>query len=292
MMKKAILGVTVVAASLLSFASPASADRWCETNQYRPDGRTVSQRLPRQGVIEVRRYSYFRPDYNPRSIEDDGTKGYISLNRNGEAYGVSGSEIPLASAWEAPADCYGDRSAAWGVTPWGQVYTDGTYAPHYGDMNGKALNRPVVGMAITSNGEGYWLVASDGGMFTFGNARFLGSTGAMRLNQPIVAMAATPTGNGYWLAASDGGLFTFGDAKFLGSMGGTRLNRPVVGMVPTPTGNGYWMVAADGGIFTFGDAVFKGSTANQRPAAPIVGMVPYGTGYAIVTEDGTVYPFQ
>ena len=61
-------------------------------------------------------------------------------------------------------------------------------------------------------GHGYWLVASDGGIFSFGDARFYGSTGAMHLNRPIVGMATTPTGHGYWLVASDGGIFTFGDA--------------------------------------------------------------------------------
>jgi hypothetical protein len=105
-------------------------------------------------------------------------------------------------------------------------------------------------------------------------------------------MASTPTNKGYWMAGADGSIYMFGDAKSYGDMRGTPLNQPVNGMVPTPTGKGYWMVAADGGIFTFGDAAFKGSTGNQHPAAPIVGMVPFGTGYAIVTEDGTVYPFQ
>src|ERR687888_417845 len=64
---------------------------------------------------------------------------------------------------------------------------------------------------------GYWLVASDGGIFSFGDARFFGSTGNLRLNRPIVAMAATPSGQGYWLAASEGGIFSFGDAGFFGS---------------------------------------------------------------------------
>ena len=77
---------------------------------------------------------------------------------------------------------------------------------------------------------GYWLVASDGGIFTFGNAPFYGSTGAIRLNQPIVGMAASPDGGGYWLVASDGGVFTFGDAQFFGSTGAIHLNRPIVGM--------------------------------------------------------------
>ena len=70
-------------------------------------------------------------------------------------------------------------------------------------------------MAPTPDGNGYWLVASDGGIFTFGDARFLGSTGAIHLNAPIVGMAAIPDGKGYWLVASDGGIFTFGDASVL-----------------------------------------------------------------------------
>src|SRR6202040_3858446 len=53
---------------------------------------------------------------------------------------------------------------------------------------------PLVGMAATPTGDGYWLVAADGGVFTFGNAAFAGSLGATRLNQPIVAMAATAGG--------------------------------------------------------------------------------------------------
>ena len=63
---------------------------------------------------------------------------------------------------------------------------------------------------------GYWMVASDGGVFTFGSASFHGSTGGLRLAQPIVGMLATPTGRGYWLAAADGGVFAFGDAPYLG----------------------------------------------------------------------------
>jgi ribosomal protein L24E len=74
-----------------------------------------------------------------------------------------------------------------------------------------------VGMAATPDGRGYWLVASDGGIFAFGDAGFYGSTGAMHLNQPIVGMTATPDGRGYWLVASDGGIFAFGDAAFYGS---------------------------------------------------------------------------
>ena len=102
-------------------------------------------------------------------------------------------------------------------------------------------------------------MASDGGIFTFGDAGFFGSQGGKPLNAPIVGMAATPDGGGYWLVASDGGVFSFGDAKFYGSTGGKPLNRPIVGMAPGSNGLGYWLVASDGGVFSFGDAAFHGS---------------------------------
>ena len=73
-------------------------------------------------------------------------------------------------------------------------------------------------------------MASDGGIFAFGDAAFYGSTGNITLNKPVVGMAPTPNGRGYWLVASDGGIFSFGDAAFYGSTGNITLNKPVVGM--------------------------------------------------------------
>jgi len=61
-------------------------------------------------------------------------------------------------------------------------------------------------------------VASDGGIFAFGNATFDGSMGGQVLNKPVVGIATTPTGGGYWEVASDGGIFAFGDSTFHGSM--------------------------------------------------------------------------
>src|SRR5262249_61456267 len=61
--------------------------------------------------------------------------------------------------------------------------------------------------ALRKIATGYRLVAADGGIFAFGDAPFLGSTGSIKLNRPIVGMAPTPSGNGYWLVASDGGIF-------------------------------------------------------------------------------------
>ena len=119
--------------------------------------------------------------------------------------------------------------------------------------------------------SGYWLVASDGGVFNYGDAPFHGSTGNLRLNRPIVAMAPTPTGDGYWLVASDGGVFNYGDAALHGSLGGTRLNFPIVSIAATGTGDGYWLFAADGGVFAFGDAAYAGSASGTRLDRPVVG---------------------
>jgi hypothetical protein len=83
------------------------------------------------------------------------------------------------------------------------------------------------------------MVASDGGIFKFGDAVFKGSMGGTRLNQPIVGMAATRSGKGYWMVARDGGIFNFGDASFRGSTGGIRLNRPIVGMAAGPSTSPY-----------------------------------------------------
>jgi hypothetical protein len=155
------------------------------------------------------------------------------------------------------------------------------------------VKHSIVGMVATPDGGGYWEVASDGGIFNFGNAGFHGSMGGSSLNRPIVGMAVMPDGGGYWEVASDGGIFSFGDAPFLGSARGLYLDAPIVGMAPTPDGEGYWLVASDGGIFAYGDATFFGSEGGHRLDAPIVGLATNGrgTGYWEVASDGGIFAF-
>jgi hypothetical protein len=80
------------------------------------------------------------------------------------------------------------------------------------------VDHPIVGMASTPDADGYWEVASDGGIFAFGDATFWGSTGSLSLNRPIVGMAGSAEGGGYWEAASDVGIFSLGNAPFHGSV--------------------------------------------------------------------------
>ena len=145
----------------------------------------------------------------------------------------------------------------------------------------------------TAAAAGYQLIASDGGVFSFGDKQFAGSTGGMHLNSPVVAAAASCGHDGYWLAAADGGVFNFGDAGFYGSMGAVKLNAPIVGMASSGSGKGYWMVASDGGIFNFGDADFKGSAGKITLNSPIVGMAatPSGKGYWLVASDGGIFNY-
>ena len=99
----------------------------------------------------------------------------------------------------------------------------------YGSTGNLTLNQPVVGMAATSDGKGYWFVASDGGVFSYGDARFFGSTGNIQLAEPVVAMSAAPDDRGYWFTASDGGVFGFGSAPYEGGLGGQGYT-DIVGM--------------------------------------------------------------
>ncbi len=158
-------------------------------------------------------------------------------------------------------------------------------------VNGPNGTQDVVLRGVSSHG--YHLVASDGGIFSFGDAGFYGSTGSLHLNRPVVAMAGTHDGGGYWLVASDGGIFNYGDAGFHGSMGGKPLNAPIVGLASTPSGKGYWEVASDGGMFSFGDAAFDGSVGGKHLNAPVVGMAATrdGKGYWEVASDGGIFTF-
>ena len=173
--------------------------------------------------------------------------GGIFAFGNAQFYGSMGGKTlnqPIVGMTATPTG-----KGYWEVAADGGIFSFGT-AQFYGSMGGQHLNQPIVGMAPASGGQGaaststasggYWLVAADGGIFSFGTAQFYGSMGGKSLNAPVVGIAPTSGGKGaasnsaasggYWEVASDGGIFAFGDVGYYGSMGGRTLNRPIVGI--------------------------------------------------------------
>ncbi len=164
---------------------------------------------------------------------------------------------------------------------------------------------PAQSFNILTGPRGYWLVGTDGGIFSFGTAQFHGSMGGTTLQRPVVGITPTQSRSGYWLVASDGGLFAFGDANYFGSVPGLGLHpagsglpnslaAPIVAMVPSTTGLGYFMVASDGGVFAFGDARFAGSCPGIGGCVgSAVAVMPdaSGNGYWLVTSSGSIYAF-
>ncbi|HEX3795048.1 MAG TPA: PQQ-binding-like beta-propeller repeat protein [Acidimicrobiales bacterium] len=167
---------------------------------------------------------------------------------------------------------------------WPQFHHDPTLSGY----TGKPTAQPTGCLISPAALGGYLTVASDGGVFAFGDQPYCGSTGSVALNEPIIGMSMSPDHGGYWLAGADGGVFAFG-VPFYGSAADMRLDKPIVGLAATPDGAGYWLVAGDGGVFTYGDAQYFGSAVGQR----VVGMASSldGQGYWEVTANGAVYAF-
>jgi matrixin len=195
---------------------------------------------------------------------------------------LGGTAASTTAASTTAASTTAASTAATAGTAADSVTTPATF---HGSTGGLHLNQPIVGMAATPSGHGYWFVATDGGMFTYGDAGFFGSAAGQALPAPVVAMAATPDSGGYWLTGADGAVQQFGDARNLGTLAGHPLNQPIVGMASGATLDGFWLVATDGGIFSFNSGT---APANPVPSAgsggssssyTFEGMNPDGTPY-------------
>ena len=63
------------------------------------------------------------------------------------------------------------------------------------------MTKPIVGIGATPSGKGYWLAAADGGIFSFGDARFYGGLADSGGARGAVAGMAPSAGGGYWLVS-------------------------------------------------------------------------------------------
>jgi len=124
-----------------------------------------------------------------------------------------------------------------------------------------------VGIVATSDGRGYWIACSTGGVFNFGDAPPHGSAKAGTPGLPIVAMAATPDGGGYWLADANGTVFAFGDAPRLHPVAAAS---PVAGLAVTPMGTGAFLAEQNGTVLGLGTAASDGSLSDVSATSPVV----------------------
>ena len=175
----------------------------------------------------------------------------------------------------------------------GAKFAGSTYSYGITGLSGAhPLNAPIVGIIPTPNGGGYWLIAADGGVFDFGNAKFYGSTysqghtglgGSNPISGRIVGGVATPSGNGYWLVSSTGAVYNFGGAAnegdtaskgYTGLGGSHPLPAPIVSMAADSAGTGYWLAGSDGSVYNFGSATYSGDV----PSLPTPGKSSAGGG--------------
>ena len=148
----------------------------------------------------------------------------------------------------------------------------------------------VVGLALSPDGNGYWMVSND--------------RGGLRLRRralPRVAAGAardTDTDRGHRRHAGRAGLLAGRRRRCGLRLRGRALPRvacpglrvtptqPITGIAATPDGKGYWMVGADGAIYAFGDAPYEGSLPGLgvRVSKPIIGMAPAGAERLLVVR--------
>ena len=162
-----------------------------------------------------------------------------------------------------------------------------------GTVGGKHLNAPIVGMVPSSDGGGYFMVASDGGIFAFGDAAFEGSCpGIGGCAGAAVAVAPDESGRGYWLITASGHIYTFGDATYYGAPG--PQNTPVTSMVRTTDGRGYWVLLANGSVYAYGNAVYWGgptSSVGTSNSATAIFTTTDGGGYWVASANGDVFSY-
>ena len=197
----------------------------------------VSQRRRR---LQLRRRPVLRLDREPP------LKARSSASRPRRAATATGSSAPTAACSPSATPRSAARSAACSST------------------------RRSSSIAATPSGNGYWLVAADGGVFAFGDAEFHGARRPASRTRPIVGMAATPSGHGYYLLAADGGVFAFGDAALRGAAV-DAIGPPATAIAASPDGAGYWVAPPERqrAPVRRGPAHRRRSAGSQHPAVGI-----------------------
>ncbi|HAF68963.1 MAG TPA: hypothetical protein DCL16_07555, partial [Acidimicrobiaceae bacterium] len=162
-----------------------------------------------------------------------------------------------------------------------------------GDLSSLDLVAPPVDIAASPTGVGYWVIDSDGSVFSFGNAPFLeGIPQATENAVSAVKIEPTVEGDGYWIVDRRGGVHSFGSASFYGALVD---DRPVEGLRVVDFaaglgGRGYLFLDSDGQVYPFGDVPYFGSPA-LLGRVDAVGLISRPDGYLVVDARGAVTAF-
>jgi hypothetical protein len=161
----------------------------------------------------------------------------------------------------------------------------GTFAGHIsgGGRTIQGIVRPT-----GQDSSGYWLAGTDGGVFSFGTAKFWGSEGGKVLAAVITGIASKGDGTGYWLCGLDGGVFAFGDARYYGGAVGVT-PAPIVGIERAAGGLGYYLVSLAGGLYAYGGATPYNTSSFTGLC---VGMAASSTGGVwLLNSNGQVFSY-
>ena len=109
-----------------------------------------------------------------------------------------------------------DPSGGYWTTSGAGVITSHNGAPTFGSPAGMHLNQPIVGMASTPDGQGYWLVTATGTVHPYGDAKLYGSVATAG----VIGIAASPDGRGYLIFTKSGKVIPKGDAHSSGAVAG------------------------------------------------------------------------
>lgn len=178
----------------------------------------------------------------------------------------------------------------WAFTSHGNVYNqDG--APWFGSLGSASPPvTDVTGLAVTPDGEGYWLIESDGTVSSFGDAMPVTTAIATSCPGGINGVTADPAG-GFYAFTACGNVYNEAGATWQGSL--ANANPPVsdvTGLAATSDGKQYWLVESGGTVTQFnGSTPVTSSITTSCPGGIKGAATDLAGGYYAFTGCGDVH---
>jgi cell wall-associated NlpC family hydrolase len=152
--------------------------------------------------------------------------GYWLVTSDGSVFGAgsAGSFAPGTVAMNKPVVDMAptpDGLGYWLLTTDGSVFGFGdarlfgvaaTVSPAAATAGSPSAGSPLVDMAPTPDGLGYWLLRADGTVASFGDAVQAGSAPVPTGGDPAERIVPGPNGDGYWVVDQNGTATPLGDA--------------------------------------------------------------------------------